>query len=97
MLIGVIPYCSTLIYGSGDHYPISTRTENHLQLSFLFHFVAVPSLPDVATEAVILTPSMITGDPEGETGAVPGLEEFSISKIINRQFSGELMKVLTFG
>ena len=56
--------------------------------------MAVPSLPDVATEAVILTPSMIMGDQEAsETVGVPGLEEFSISRIINRQFSGEWMEL----
>jgi hypothetical protein len=51
---------------------------------------AVPSLPDVATEAVILAPSLVLGDQEGEN-SVSQLEEFSISKIINRQFSGEVV------
>ena len=50
----------------------------------------VPSLPDVATEAVVLTPSMILGvEQEGGSNGVPGLGEFPISRVINKQFSSE--------
>ena len=47
--------------------------------------VGIPSLPDVATEAVILAPSIKEED-RTDGG---NLGEFSISRVINRQFSGE--------
>lgn len=46
------------------------------------------SLPDVATEAVILAPSVTLRDQDGSH--VDDLVEFSISKEINRQFPGTL-------
>ncbi len=51
--------------------------------------VLTPSLGgQVATEAVILTPSLC-GEEQEDT--VPGLGEFSISRVVNRQFSSEWM------
>ena len=51
-------------------------------------YVAVPSLPDVATEAVVLAPSVPPGQ-EQDGSSVVDLAEFSISRVINRQFSGQ--------
>lgn len=47
--------------------------------------VGIPSLPDVATEAVILAPTVKKEDrtEEGDLG------EFAISREINREFSGK--------
>lgn len=44
----------------------------------------VPSLPAVATEAVVLAPTIKEEDRSEEED----LGEFSISRVINRQFSG---------
>ncbi len=61
----------------------------YLELLLCSVCVGIPSLPDVATEAVILAPSVREEDrtEEGDLG------EFSISRVINRQFSGELQRV----
>ena len=50
--------------------------------------LGLASLPDVATEAVILAPQVPLGGEEDRTEE-EGLGEFSISRVINRQFSGE--------
>lgn len=67
--------------------PVALTTEG-VSVVGLFPFVALPSLPDVATEAVVLAPSGPLG--EEQDGNLPvDLGEFSISRVINRQFSGK--------
>ncbi len=55
--------------------------------------VGLPSHPDVATEAVILAPQVPLGGEEDRTEEEEGLGEFSISRVFNRQFSGESARV----
>lgn len=55
---------------------------------FCLVFVALPTLPAVATEAVVLAPSIPPGQEQDGSSGVD-LAEFSISRVINRQFSGQ--------
>lgn len=50
-------------------------------------FVALPSLPTVATEAVVLAPQVVPGQEQQE--GLSDLAEFSISRVLNRQYSGQ--------